>query len=104
MRVFNTSRFFSPNATAKDRMYSQSPAKTVIEFPQCEFADGRPLRVSAASMMSSCTKVALWMNSTTAARRIAIGETAPNIFADGDPFGSRCRIHPQRDQIGRAHV
>src|SRR5438094_699804 len=34
---------------------------------------GRPRRVSASSMMSSCTSVAVWISSTTAPSLIAAG-------------------------------
>src|SRR6266566_1341423 len=37
-------------------MYSQSPASTHFELPHCVFAAGRPRRIWASSIMSSCLR------------------------------------------------
>ncbi len=41
-----------------------------MELPQVVLEEGRPRRVSASSMMSSWTRVAVWSISTTAPRRM----------------------------------
>src|SRR6476469_9125716 len=64
-------KFRSCTATLNACMYSQSPASTHFELPHCVFAAGRPRRVLASSIMSSCTRVAVWMISTTAPRQMA---------------------------------
>src|SRR3974377_11409 len=47
------------------------PARTHFALPHWVLAAGRPRRVLASSMMSSCTSVAVWMISTTAPNLIA---------------------------------
>src|SRR5579872_2438009 len=46
-------------------------SQDALEFPHCVFAAGRPRRVCASSMMSSWTRVAVWMISITAPILIA---------------------------------
>src|SRR5215467_10566032 len=75
VRSMSTSRMRklrSSTAILKACIYSQSPAKTHFELPQRTLAAGRPRRVLASSMMSSCTSVAVWMISTTAPSRTAL--------------------------------
>ena len=54
-----------------DFVYRKSPSSTVMSFPQRLFTLRRPRRTVASSMMSSCSSVAVWMNSTTEASRMA---------------------------------
>ena len=48
------------------------PASTHLALPHWVLAAGRPRRVLASSMMSSCTSVAVWMISTMAPSRMAL--------------------------------
>jgi hypothetical protein len=54
-----------------DFVYRKSPASTVTSLPQRLLTLRRPRRTVAWSMMSSCSSVAVWMNSTTEASSTA---------------------------------
>ena len=51
----------------KAREYRKSPTSTEAALPNAAFAVWRPRRRSEASTTSSCSRVAVWMNSITAA-------------------------------------
>ena len=52
----------------KARLKRKSPTKTLVLFPQISLAVSLPLLFLLKSTISSCNKVAAWMNSTAAAR------------------------------------
>ncbi len=51
----------------KAREYRKSPTSTEAALPNAALAVLRPRRSSDSSTTSSCSSVAVWMNSTTAA-------------------------------------
>ncbi len=51
----------------KAREYRKSPTSTLAALPNTALAVLRPRRRSDSSTTSSCSSVAVWMNSTTAA-------------------------------------
>ena len=51
----------------KAREYKKSPISTLAGLPNLALAVGRPRRKVDSSTTSSCSKVAVWINSTTAA-------------------------------------
>ena len=59
----------SPTATiiSNAREYNESPTSTAASFPNSAFAVLRPRRSCESSTTSSCSRVAVWMNSTIAA-------------------------------------
>ena len=73
----STWKLRSRSATWNASMYSQSPASTEVWLPHCALAEGRPRRVRASSITSSCTSVAAWMISTTAPRWMALSPARP---------------------------
>src|SRR5579883_3317093 len=75
-------------------IYSQSPASTQVWLPHFMLLDGRPRRVSAASITSSCTSVAAWIISTTAPRWIADAVVRPASFAEISSSAGRSRLPP----------
>ncbi len=52
----------------KAREYRKSPTSTLAGLPNVSFAVALPRRSAEPSTTSSCSNVAVWMNSTTAAR------------------------------------
>ncbi len=52
----------------KARECRKSPTSTLAGLPKFSFAVGRPRRIVDSSTTSSCSSVAVWMNSITAAR------------------------------------
>src|SRR6185312_9986464 len=89
-----TLKLCSSRAILKACMYSQSPARTHLEFPHLVFADGRPRRVSASSIMSSCTRVAVWTISTTDPSRTAPWPSYPHSLAASSSRAGRMRLPP----------
>ena len=75
-------------------MYSQSPARTHLALPQVVFEEGRPRRVSASSMMSSWTSVAVCSISTTAPSRMRLADSQPRAFAERSRSIGRMRFPP----------
>ena len=75
-------------------MYSQSPASTEVWLPQTTLIDGRPRRVLARSITSSCTSVAVWIISTTAAMRISMGFASPSMRPESSTRMGRRRLPP----------
>ena len=65
-----------------------------MSLPHRECTAGRPRRRSASSMMSSCTSVAVWMNSTTAAYRTARSPSYPASRAAISSTAGRIRLPP----------
>ena len=90
----STRKFSSSSAILKACMYSQSPARTHFEFPHLVLAEGRPRRVRASSMMSSCTSVAVWTISTTDPRRTAPRPSYPHNLAASSSSAGRIRLPP----------
>ena len=62
----------------KLREYRKSPTSTLAALPQTALAVLRPRRRSDSSTTSSCSRVAVWMNSTTAASWCASGPRCPS--------------------------
>ena len=52
----------------KARLNRKSPTNTLDLFPQTALAVASPRRRSLSSITSSCSRVAVWMNSTQAAK------------------------------------
>ena len=51
----------------KARVYRKSPTSTLAALPNSALAVWRPRRMSDSSTTSSCSRVAVWMNSIIAA-------------------------------------
>jgi len=66
-RMPSTSNEPSSTMILKARLNRKSPTSTEDLLPQTALAVARPRRKSLASTTSSCSKVAVWMNSTAAA-------------------------------------
>ena len=52
----------------KERVWRKSPTRTLAGLPNVSLAVALPLRSVDASTTSSCSRVAVWMSSTTAAK------------------------------------
>ncbi|MNG21077.1 hypothetical protein D3C84_1054030 [compost metagenome] len=57
----------------KARVYRKSPTSTLAALPNIALAVWRPRRMSDSSTTSSCSRVAVWMNSTIAASSCRYG-------------------------------
>src|SRR5215213_7978440 len=70
---------------------------TAVWFPKRELMEGRLRRVSALSMMSSWTSVAVWRNSITVAIRTTFWREAspPTAEADNSVSAGRTRLPPE---------
>ena len=66
-RIFSTRKLPSSTISSKARLNRKSPTRTVAGLPKTRFAVSLPRRKSDPSTTSSCSSVAVWMNSTAAA-------------------------------------
>ncbi len=62
-----TRMLFKPTIIWKAREYRKSPTSTEAALPNRALAVWRPRRIDDSSTTSSCSRVAVWINSTTAA-------------------------------------
>src|SRR6185312_2720715 len=90
----STWKLRSSSAVENACIYSQSPARTHFELPQVVLEEGRPRRVSASSMMSSWTSVAVWSISTTEPRRMRLWLVQPRALAESSRSKGRMRLPP----------
>ncbi len=65
-----------------------------MSFPQRLFTLGRPRRVVASSMMSSCSRLAVWMNSTVEASVTARSPRYPQSRLASSSRAGRTRLPP----------
>ena len=85
------------------RANRKSPTRTEASFPHIALAVSRPRRFSDWSITSSCSSVALWINSTAAARcKAAIGILFSN--GSGPLLSLRPDRAPIRVSIGRIRL
>ncbi len=84
----------SSNCEAKSSACAnkQSPSSTVMALPQRALGVGWSRRVSAPSMMSSCTSVARWIISTMTARRVCSGVRPPVAPPASSAIAGRSRL------------
>ena len=68
-RISMTRMFCTSTIIWNEREYRKSPTSTLAGLPKDTLAVGRPRRRVDSSTTSSCSSVAVWMNSTTAASR-----------------------------------
>ena len=66
-RMSSTRRLPSATMSWKARLNRKSPTRTGALLPQTALAVAEPRRRSLSSTTSSCSRVAVWMNSTQAA-------------------------------------
>ena len=93
-RICITSMRSSSTISWKLREYRKSPTSTLAALPQTALAVLRPRRRSDSSTTSSCSRVAVWMNSTTAASWCASGPRWPSAPADSNSSIGRSRLPP----------
>jgi hypothetical protein len=67
LRILSTLRLPSSTISSNARLNRKSPTSTVAGLPKTMLAVSLPRRVSLPSTTSSCSSVAVWMNSTAAA-------------------------------------
>ena len=103
-RISSTRSEPSSTISSNARLNRKSPTSTAGLLPHTAFAVSRPRRRSLASTTSSCSRVAVWMNSTAAASadvavaaiaahpRAAQGQHRPQpLAAAGDDVAGKLR-------------
>ena len=93
-RIFCTSMRSSSTISWKLREYRKSPTSTLAALPQTALAVLRPRRRSDSSTTSSCSRVEVWMNSTTAASWWASAPRWPSAPAASSSNIGRRRLPP----------
>ena len=85
-----------PSATIswKARLNRKSPTSTLALLPHSTLAEASPRRRSLSSTTSSCSRVAVWMNSTQAARPAARTPGWPHSCAAARVRTGRSRLPP----------
>ena len=78
----------------KAREYRKSPTSTLAALPNSALAVWRPRRSEDSSTTSSCSSVAVWMNSTVAAISKRSGPSKPSARENSSTSIGRSRLPP----------
>ena len=92
---------FTSTIIWKAREYRKSPTSTLAALPNRSLAVSRPRRRVDSSTTSSCSSVAVWMNSTTAASVCRCGLWLPDGAAQHQQQGRTQALAPGRNDVLR---